>query len=95
MCADETEYEYSGSEDEGEGGHHHGHSSRHPDLAVVLASEDAPSMVPMGEDSTLRKKFIRLQEGRAGPESGKQQRQPCPPPTGALHMIGHCMCKYY
>lgn len=36
-------------------------------------SDAAPSMIPMGEDNTLRKRFLRLQEGRPVFDSPGQQ----------------------
>uniref|UniRef100_A0A914WJE1 non-specific serine/threonine protein kinase n=1 Tax=Plectus sambesii TaxID=2011161 RepID=A0A914WJE1_9BILA len=68
---DETEYEYSGS-DEDENGAPAG-GPKLPDLGGRIEGDAAPSMIPMGEDNTLRKRFLRLQEGRPVFESPGQQ----------------------
>ncbi|KHJ46504.1 CNH domain protein [Trichuris suis] len=71
---DETEYEYSGSEDEGE---------HHSALTKIPSENEGPptSLLPVQDDNTLRKNFLKLQEGRLvfetpGPHPVKRQAKP-------------------
>ncbi|KAK0404533.1 hypothetical protein QR680_017496 [Steinernema hermaphroditum] len=70
---DETEYEYSGSDDDEANG------------APKVAHEEAPSMIPVPHDNTLRKGFQRIQESNrnAFEQAGVQQLKRVPTSSGA------------
>ncbi|VDO93122.1 unnamed protein product [Soboliphyme baturini] len=81
---DETEYEYSGSEDEGE----NVRQQKPPDFVKEGLSSSA---LAMHDDNTLRKHFLKLQEGRSvfessGPQSVKSQAQPPSGPPSSKHV---------
>uniref|UniRef100_A0A5S6QTK1 non-specific serine/threonine protein kinase n=1 Tax=Trichuris muris TaxID=70415 RepID=A0A5S6QTK1_TRIMR len=82
---DETEYEYSGSEDEAE----HSAVSK---LPSEFANDGPPtSLLPVQDDNTLRKNFLKLQEGRLvfetpGPHPVKRQAKPPTGPCSSRHV---------
>lgn len=85
--SDETEYEYSGSDEDDENSTA---AVKIPDLTGL--DGESCSLTPMQDDNTLRKHFLKLQEGRSvfespGPQPVKRQAQPPhgPPAQGAKH----------